>query len=425
MRHTVTEYVKTCKVCQQDKNRTTLANGLLQPHDIPQQRWHTISLDFITALPLTPSGHNAILVVTDKLTKMSHFIATDVNVTAEQTAQLFIDNVFKLHGVPRKIISDRGAQFTSLFWTTLWKLLGTKLNISTAYHPQTDGQTERTNQTLESIIRHYVHWNESTWHNHLAIVEFAYNNATSTATKYSPFQLMYGDNPQAPVDVLFNKCSNPTVSNWLVQIQTSLVQARDNIRRATDVYTQRVNYSRLDITFKEGEMVLLNTDNLSLQAPDVSRRFVPKYIGPFKVTKVISPVAYQLELPETMRCHPVFHIDRLQPYHESDNSEFPGREHASRPLPPVEAPAPEYEVAAVVDRCWRETGKPGTKQYKCWREWLVQWKHIDQQTWEKQAAFVNKNTVNEVFQQYELNHPYSDEDKPYINKYDKNRFTLA
>jgi hypothetical protein len=204
-----------------------------------------------------------------------------------------------------------------------------------------------------------------------------------------------------------------------------LKQAEDNIRRATDKYTQRVNQTRIHVTFKEGEMVLLKTANLRVQAPDVSTKFIPKYVGPFKIVKVISEVAYQLHLPETMKCHPVFHVDRLQPYYASDNSLFPDRCEVNRPIPPIEAPAPEWIVEKIVDRCWRETGIQGKKGYKCWREWLVKWKdHNDENnTWEKQNAFIDGTTVNETFKQYEINHPYQLLEHRLITRYDKNKYS--
>ncbi len=424
MKQTVQQYIKSCKVCQQDKHRTTATNGLMMPHSVPNTRWHTISMDYIVALPDTATGNNAILVVTDKLSKMSHFIPTNINVTSEQTAQLFIDNVFKLHGLPSKIISDRGPQFTSEFWTKLWKLLNTKLNISTAYHPQTDGQTERTNGTLESMLRHYVHWNETTWDKHLPVIEFAYNNHLHSTTGYSPFYLMYGEHPQAPVNLLFKNNTSIPVNEVLLALQSHLKQARDNIRFATDAFTQRANKGRTDITFKLGEKVLLSTKNLRVQADEIANKFLPKYIGPFTITKVISDVAYQLDLPETMKCHPVFHIDRLQPYNDSNDTEFPGRMQANRPLPPVEAPAPELIVDCIIDRCWRELGTEGTKGYKSWREWLVRWYGYGDEfdSWEKQHAFIQNSTVNSAFIKYEINNPYTPQELKWITKYDKNKY---
>jgi hypothetical protein len=424
MKHTVQQYVRSCRVCQQDKHRTTLTNGLLQPHDIPNRRWQVISMDYVVALPDTPSNHNAILVVVDKLSKMAHFIPTNITVTAEQTVQLFIDHVFRLHGLPLKIISDRGTQFTSTFWTELWKILGTQLNISTAYHPQTDGQTERVNQSMEAMLRHYVQWNEPDWAKHLSLIEFAYNSSIHTATGYSPFRLTYGEEPLAPVDVLFVNSDSPTANEVLTRLTGELQQARDNIQQSIQRMTAQVNQHRRNITFSVGEMVMLNTTHLRVQAPEASNKFLPKYVGPYKVLAVISPVAYRLELPETMLCHPVFHVEKLQPYIASDVNEFPDRYVVNRSIPPIEAPQPEFVVEAILDRVWRENRPLGNKAkgYKSWREWLTKYVNIPTPTWNNQSAFCQGQTVTGIFLQYEQSHPYTAEQLKWIPKYDKNQY---
>src|SRR4030081_3287502 len=132
-------------------------------------------MDFIGLLPLSDS-YNCILVIIDRLMKMAYFIPTTINVTAPEVARLFMDNIYRLHGMPESIVSDRDITFTSKFWRTLFELLGTKLTFSTAFHLQTDGQTECTNRTLEQILRAYVSWNQSKWHKCLAPLEFTYNN---------------------------------------------------------------------------------------------------------------------------------------------------------------------------------------------------------------------------------------------------------
>jgi transposase InsO family protein len=141
MAQEVERYVTTCHLCQKNKARNLKPAGLLQPLGLPFAPWHTVTMDFITQLPTTESGHDAILVVVDKLTKMVHLVPTTTRKTAEQTARLYVDNVWKLHGVPQVIVSDRDPQFTSHFTKALCKILGTKQALSTAYHPQTDGQT--------------------------------------------------------------------------------------------------------------------------------------------------------------------------------------------------------------------------------------------------------------------------------------------
>ncbi|GJP83868.1 hypothetical protein CLOP_g13969 [Closterium sp. NIES-67] len=193
----VRKYVSSCTICQIMKSSHQRAAGLLQPLDPPERPWQHVTMDYVTGLPADPSGNDAILVVVDRLTKMAHFIACQQTITAEQTAQLFIANVIRLHGLPSAIISDRDPKFTSNFWRHLWDQFGTKLQFSSAYHPQTDGQTERVNQTMEQLIRTTC-TDPSTWEKSLPLLEFAYNNATSATTNHSPFFLNYGQDPVVP-----------------------------------------------------------------------------------------------------------------------------------------------------------------------------------------------------------------------------------
>ncbi|GJP69722.1 hypothetical protein CLOP_g722 [Closterium sp. NIES-67] len=164
-------------------------------YDIP---WQVVSLDFITGLPPTTSSHDAILVVIDKFSKMGHFIPTHTTARTEETAQLFVRHIISQHGIPTTLISDRDPKFTSKFWKELMSLLGTKLGMSSAYHPQTDGQTERLNQIVEQLLRAACKDDISKWDLHLPVLEFAYNNATHAATGQTPFFLCYGRHPLTP-----------------------------------------------------------------------------------------------------------------------------------------------------------------------------------------------------------------------------------
>ncbi|GJP60385.1 hypothetical protein CLOP_g17596 [Closterium sp. NIES-67] len=177
----VREYVSSSTACQIMKSSHQRAAGLLQPLDPPERPWQHITMDYMTGLPAGPSGNDAILVVVDRLTKMAHFIACQQTITAEQTTQLFIANIIRLHRLPTAIISDRDPKFTSDFWRHLWDQFGTKLQFSSAYHPQTDGQTERVNQTMEQLIRTTC-TDPQTWEKSLPLLEFAYNNAPSATT---------------------------------------------------------------------------------------------------------------------------------------------------------------------------------------------------------------------------------------------------
>jgi len=191
----VAKYVEGCDLCQRHKNQAEAPAGKLMPNSIPEKPWRHISADFIVKLPLA-QGYDAILVVCDHLTKMAHFIPTMEKTSAAGLARLFRDNVWKLHGLPESIISDRGAQFVAEMMRELNERLGIRTKLSTAYHPQTDGQTKRVNQELKQYLRMFVDHRQEQWPEWLGMAEFAYNNKKHTATQISPFEANYGLNPR-------------------------------------------------------------------------------------------------------------------------------------------------------------------------------------------------------------------------------------
>jgi len=191
----VKKYMEGCDACQRNKNRTEQPAGKLMPNSIPEKPWTHISADFITKLPLA-QGYDSILVVVDRLTKMVHFIPTTEKTSAEGLARLFRDNVWKLHGLSESIISDRGPQFAAGLMKELNGMLGIKSKLSTAFHPQTDGQTERVNQELEQYLRMFIDHRQEQWPEWLGTAEFAYNNKAHLSIKTSPFKANYGQDPR-------------------------------------------------------------------------------------------------------------------------------------------------------------------------------------------------------------------------------------
>ncbi|GJP47995.1 hypothetical protein CLOM_g7237, partial [Closterium sp. NIES-68] len=194
----VQKFVTSCDTCQRMKSSKQKKAGLLQPLPVPEQPWQVVSLDFITGLPPTISGHDAILVVIDKFSKMGHFIPTHTKARTEETTQHFVCYIISQHGIPTTLISDRDPKFTSKFWKELMSLLGTKLAMSSAYHPQTGGQTDCLNQIVEQLLRAACKDEISKWDLHLPVLEFAYNNATYATTGQTPFVLCYGRHPLTP-----------------------------------------------------------------------------------------------------------------------------------------------------------------------------------------------------------------------------------
>eukprot|EP00253_Pinus_taeda_P009116 PITA_09116 len=248
MKKNVAEYLAQCLECQQIKAEHQHLDGLLQPLPIPEWKCETISIDFITELPKAKKNNDSIMVVVDKLSKATHFIYVQSTYRAAQIAHIFMQNVFRLHGLPKTIISDRDVKFTSAFWRTLFVELGTQLNFSTAYHPQTDEQTERVNQVVEDMVRAYVMQQPMLWEEYLHLVEFAYNNGYHTSMQMSPFEVLYG-----------RKCCMP--SNWggpedrlslgldmLTEMEDMVKKVCANLKTAQD---RQKNFANRKRRFKE------------------------------------------------------------------------------------------------------------------------------------------------------------------------------
>ena len=235
LRADVVAFVQRCHSCQVNKAATTAPAGLLQPLEIPEGPWSDVSMDWITDLPRTARGHTSILVFVCKLTKMVHFCPTYDTATADEGwARLFLEHVVRLHGVPRKLITDRDARFTGTLTTELCRLMGMHQALSTSFHPQTDGQTERTNRILEEMLRHYVSAEHDDWDAHLPMAEFAVNNAWQESTKHTPFFLNYGRHPLTPVATQLPLHSrNPTAHVWLKDVQMAFVSRQAVPERST------------------------------------------------------------------------------------------------------------------------------------------------------------------------------------------------
>ncbi|CAA0835568.1 Unknown protein, partial [Striga hermonthica] len=221
MRGDVRDYVGRCDEYQRTKADARRPGGLLQPLPVPARIWEDITMDFIEGLPLS-NGFNGVMVVVDRLTKYAHFIPLTHPYTAKSIAKLFVEYVMKLHGVPRSIVSDRDRIFMSSFWSEFFKLQGTELSMSSAYHPQTDGQTEVTNRTLEQYLRCYVHQFPKRWENYLLWAEYWYNTTYHSSTKATPFELVYGRKPPTIVSYSMGSAVNDEVDRELVECDLML-----------------------------------------------------------------------------------------------------------------------------------------------------------------------------------------------------------
>jgi hypothetical protein len=199
MKREIAKYVSECDICQRVKASHLKTAGILQPLPIPSWKWEDTSMDFIVGLPNTSQRHDSIWVIVDRLTKTAHFLSVHTTYNAKKYAEIYLDQIIHLHGVPKMIISDRGAQFISHFWEQLQYALGTKLIRSSAYHPQTDRQTERINQILEDMLRACVLQYDKNWDKCLSLAEFSYNNSYQTSLKMAPLEALYGHRCRTPL----------------------------------------------------------------------------------------------------------------------------------------------------------------------------------------------------------------------------------
>jgi hypothetical protein len=260
-------YVTSCDACQRNKPSQRATMGLMQPLPIPDRPWQQVSMDLITQLPRSRSGNDAIVVFVDKLTKMVHYVATTTTVTAPQLAELFMREVVRLHGVPESILSDRDPRFTANFWRAFWTQLGTKLVMSTAFHPQTDGQTERANRTLEEQLRSYINDRQSDWDEHLSALELAFNNSKHASTGFTPFQLNAGHDVSLPIDQAIRAARHSNSQDAAQRIRhltDILTQAKANIAKAQQRQAHYADEHRRHVTFLIGDQVLLSTEHLKI-----------------------------------------------------------------------------------------------------------------------------------------------------------------
>lgn len=365
MDRTVQEYVRTCDACQRHKSPNRAVPGLLQPISTPARNWDCVTMDFIGPLPAS-NGFNTITTFTDKTSKMMRIAASRETDTAADVAQLFFDTVFRHHGIPASIISDRDPRFTGSFWTHLFHLTGTKLRMSSAYHPQTDGQTERDNRTVEDMLRPFVNDHVSNWSQLLPAVEFAYNNSVHASTGYTPFYLNYGQHPRTP-EVFTTPAAPPTdkpaLDDFLARMRNIMRTAMERLQRAQATQKATADKHRRHLEFQEGDQVMLSTRNLNLQLPVQCPKLQARRCGPFKVLQKLSPVSYKLQLPDNWRIHPVFHIEYLLPYQTT--TEFPTRPKPDIPPPQLLDGEAYYTVESILRRRWNG-------RTKC-LEYLVKW----------------------------------------------------
>jgi transposase InsO family protein len=338
-------YVRHCDLCCRTKVRRRKPIGELHPVPTPSDRWEKVSVDFITELP--PSdGFDAIMVAVDSMGKRAHFISTYTKITAEGAARLFLREIWRLHGLPSSMFSDRGPQFIADFMRELHRLLGIDASFTTAYHPQADGQTERVNQELEQYLRLFANEAQDDWNELLCMGEFAYNNHVHSSTQQTPFFLDTGRHPRMGFEPTRVSTTSESANEFRDRMANSMEEAKAALEKAKAEYTQYYNRRREPApTFDPGDMVFVDASDIRTTRP--SKKLDHLRYGPYKVLAKVGPAAYKLKLPYSMRrLHPVFPVVKLT---LSPPDPIEGREHPTHPDPEIVDGEEEYEVEEILN----------------------------------------------------------------------------
>jgi hypothetical protein len=399
MRTDVRHHVTHCDACQRNKHSNQVPAGLLKSLSIPGWRWESMSMDLVVKLPVTPRGFDSMCVFVDRLSKMVHIVPCKESMKTAEFARLYRDNIWKLHGLPRTIVSDRGGHWNSAFWDEVCRLVGVRQAMSTAFHPQSDGQTEIYNKVVQQTLRHYVSPLCDDWDDHLACVEFAINNSWNESIQNTPFFVNYGQHPLTPVLADGERGSPPTAQAFTEAWQAAVAKARRCMQAAQQRQQRYANKHLREVQYKVGDSVLLSTKNLQLKTGVPSRKLLPRFIGPFTVKDLVSDggqgtSAVELALPHTMRrLHPWFHVSLLKPY--LADSKIP-----HLPPPPVDwlDEEPMYAVEAILDHRDRVYGR-GRR-----REYLVKWEGYgpEHTAWEPLHHLMGDGFINDALREYHI-----------------------
>ena len=316
MNRHVGDFIRRCLMCYQVKAEHQKPAGLLQPLEVAEWKWEHVTMDFVTHLPRTPRRHDTMWVIVDWLTKSTHFLAMMMTFTLEEFCQLYIREIVRLHGVPVSIVSDRNPRFTTHFWKSFQKSMGTWLTMSTAFHPQTDAQSEMTIQVLEDMLRACVLDHKGSWEEHLPLVEFPYNNSYQESIQMAPYEALYGKPCRSPIcwtEVGESSITGPDLikdtSEKVSLIRQRLLTAQSRQKIYADV-------RRRPLEFEVGDLVFLKVMPKRKVVRFGKRdKLSPRFIGPFEILERVGTVAYRLALPPSMSgVHEVFHISMLRRY---------------------------------------------------------------------------------------------------------------
>ena len=368
----VRTYVQECDKCQRNKTHHQIKENFLVPLPVPERPWSIIGVDFITQLPVTLRGFDAITVFVCHFSKMVHLVPCHSNITSAEFADLYRRQCFRLHGVQEHIVSDRGTQFVAGFWEQFCKDVGVRLRMSSAYQPSTDGLVERHNKVVEEMLRSYVDAAHQNWDTILDTAEFAVNKAMNG--KSCPFELVFHHVPLSPPESeLFQNLptgkgsGSKSARKYGAEWTSRYTWAKQLLWAAKDRMKVSADQKRAYRSFVVGDYVMVSSKNMALKKPHPAKKFCPLFVGPFEVLARVGMSAYRLRLPERCRMHPVFHVSKCWQYNQSST-------HPRVHEPILEEDSGLFEVQDILN-------KRGPAQAP---HYLVQWKGYDQMynTWE-------------------------------------------
>src|SRR5271168_3943496 len=380
--HLEQAYVPSCPDCQRNKSTTKKPFGPLHPLPIPEQRGDSVAIDFIGPLP-KDGDFDSIVTFTDRLNSDIQIVPTQINLTAEKLADLFFDKWYCENGLPLEIISDRDKLFVSKFWKHLHNLTGVKIKMSTSYHPQTDGASERSNKTVIQAIRFHVECTQRGWARALPRIRFNIMNTVNSSTGFTPFQLRLGRNPRIMPPLVQIPTSEQTPAELTAQsvidrLEHDIWEAKDNMIKAKISQAQQANRSRLHgFPFKIGQRVRRSTLHRRRECKSKNEKrvvkFMPRFDGPYKITN-INPAhsTVTLDLPQSPDIFPVFHTSEVLPFLENDNTLFP-----SRALHYPEPVSVNDNLEYVIERILDEKKSRGCGGSKFLVRWLGQGPEYD------------------------------------------------
>ena len=316
MKKDVEDFIARCLVCQQVKIDHQRTPGELQPLPVPKWKWESVSMDFVVGLPRSRRGNDSIWVIVDRLTKTARFIPAKVTWKAKQLADAYVKEVLRLHGIPMTIVSDRDPKFVARFWNELQRAFGTTLNYSTAFHPATDGQTERTIQTLEDMLRACALDFQCSWEDILPLIEFSYNNSYQSSIGMAPYEALYGQRCRTPLYWDTGR-SGVLVGPEMIRETAEQVRIiRDRMKAAQDRQKSYADRRRRKLEFQVGEKVFLKVSpTKGIKRFGMQGKLDPRYIGPYEILRRVGEVAYELALPPQLaKVHNVFHVSQLRRY---------------------------------------------------------------------------------------------------------------